>query len=556
MAKAQSTIFQRTKLCRFHATGSCNQGSACPFAHGEAELHPVPDLSQTKMCPSLISDGRCTDSNCRYAHNKEQLRKRAIIFTKEGYIKNPSPYSLNELAAPECSMADAAQYVKMRYNHKSKTLDLGTLQQSKPWNCTDEVRKTSADNKNYSEQIKGKEQRYSILNIPESPFSRQTTAADGTECFDDEPSTCPWTREISMESCTQEETMNKGNFKKYHLELVHRLDILDQSSEIGVSSEENGSTCGVSSMDEQQPIFKESALQACGGPIFHKTKICKFHLVGMCNRGSQCKYAHDEAELRQLPNLAQTKLCPALKQGMKCQDAMCMYAHSLDELRHIDTVMPQGGVAGDQVSVTEANEDSNEEATSAQESKPPAEVSSVESPSYLTAYLMPKTTQESAIQDKPASKDKGAKEQSSLKGLFHKTKICKFHALGLCSRAETCRFAHEFDDLRPQPDLSCTKICPLLLRTGSCQHVGCKYAHTQDELKELKQVCESNVGSVSPLALGECGTTSPKLLKEIQSLNQLADEGIINVKNTFINVETKPPRLRHVASAPALNFGC
>jgi hypothetical protein len=37
-------------------------------------MNPIPDLSRTKICKTLINTGMCTDENCKYAHNKDELR--------------------------------------------------------------------------------------------------------------------------------------------------------------------------------------------------------------------------------------------------------------------------------------------------------------------------------------------------------------------------------------------------------------------------------------------------------------------------------------------------
>jgi hypothetical protein len=66
---------------------------------------------------------------------------------------------------------------------------------------------------------------------------------------------------------------------------------------------------------------------------FERTKLCKFHIVGRCLRGSECKYAHDVAQLQALPNLFCTKLCKKLLNSGTCDDADCRYAHNRDELR-------------------------------------------------------------------------------------------------------------------------------------------------------------------------------------------------------------------------------
>lgn len=67
--------------------------------------------------------------------------------------------------------------------------------------------------------------------------------------------------------------------------------------------------------------------------LFTKTKMCKFHLVGICAKGSSCMYAHDQVELSALPDLFRTKLCKSLISSGQCDDPNCKYAHNKDELR-------------------------------------------------------------------------------------------------------------------------------------------------------------------------------------------------------------------------------
>lgn len=66
---------------------------------------------------------------------------------------------------------------------------------------------------------------------------------------------------------------------------------------------------------------------------------------------------------------------------------------------------------------------------------------------------------------------------------FEKTKMCKFHVLGQCSRGSACRYAHDSVEIKPLPDLVCTKLCPLLVSLGSCNQPGCRYAHHREELR-------------------------------------------------------------------------
>eukprot|EP00931_Biecheleriopsis_adriatica_P115487 TRINITY_DN91276_c0_g1_i1.p1 TRINITY_DN91276_c0_g1~~TRINITY_DN91276_c0_g1_i1.p1 ORF type:complete len:264 (-),score=39.53 TRINITY_DN91276_c0_g1_i1:243-956(-) len=67
-------LFEKTVLCKFHAEGKCLRGEGCRFAHDDEELQPSPDLSCTRMCKVLQTQGACYDSSCRFAHSRRELR--------------------------------------------------------------------------------------------------------------------------------------------------------------------------------------------------------------------------------------------------------------------------------------------------------------------------------------------------------------------------------------------------------------------------------------------------------------------------------------------------
>eukprot|EP00930_Biecheleria_cincta_P019467 TRINITY_DN1484_c0_g2_i1.p1 TRINITY_DN1484_c0_g2~~TRINITY_DN1484_c0_g2_i1.p1 ORF type:complete len:238 (-),score=42.52 TRINITY_DN1484_c0_g2_i1:577-1290(-) len=67
-------LFSKTKMCKFHRAGKCSKGTQCPWAHDPSELQTAPDLRCTKLCKELISTGRCTTADCRFAHSKEEWR--------------------------------------------------------------------------------------------------------------------------------------------------------------------------------------------------------------------------------------------------------------------------------------------------------------------------------------------------------------------------------------------------------------------------------------------------------------------------------------------------
>ena len=73
------------------------------------------------------------------------------------------------------------------------------------------------------------------------------------------------------------------------------------------------------------------------------------------------------------------------------------------------------------------------------------------------------------------------------RALFQKTKMCKFFILGTCSKGSVdCSYAHAAADLRTVPDLSRTKLCGTLIKTGVCDEWmrgRCLYAHNREELR-------------------------------------------------------------------------
>lgn len=70
-----------------------------------------------------------------------------------------------------------------------------------------------------------------------------------------------------------------------------------------------------------------------------------------------------------------------------------------------------------------------------------------------------------------------------------KTKICSLFLNGGCHYgSERCFYAHGVDELREQPKLLKTSLCPEFKR-GRCLRDDCKYAHSMDEMSvAAKQV--------------------------------------------------------------------
>jgi len=74
----------------------------------------------------------------------------------------------------------------------------------------------------------------------------------------------------------------------------------------------------------------------CSNSTFSKTKMCKFNILGKCERGTDCQWAHHASELRAAPDLQCTRLCKQMQSQGHCETPNCTFAHSKEELRKIN----------------------------------------------------------------------------------------------------------------------------------------------------------------------------------------------------------------------------
>jgi len=123
-----------------------------------------------------------------------------------------------------------------------------------------------------------------------------------------------------------------------------------------------------------------------------------------------------------------------------------------------------------------------------------------------------------------------------LRNMFLKTRICKYFVSGNCIKGSNCMFAHGEEDQQPKPDLCCTKVCPLLVETGTCSNEICTYAHHVADLRQKK-------------------TSKPQRdagfqrIKESLSSCEGYDDGLI-VKNSFLHWVSPDQARRRSHSAP------
>eukprot|EP00448_Togula_jolla_P000435 CAMPEP_0170614872 /NCGR_PEP_ID=MMETSP0224-20130122/25035_1 /TAXON_ID=285029 /ORGANISM="Togula jolla, Strain CCCM 725" /LENGTH=547 /DNA_ID=CAMNT_0010940565 /DNA_START=64 /DNA_END=1707 /DNA_ORIENTATION=+ len=84
---------------------------------------------------------------------------------------------------------------------------------------------------------------------------------------------------------------------------------------------------------EQPTVAAPAEVREERTAVFAKTKMCKFHILGMCTKGDACHFAHERQTLQTLPDLFRTKLCKTLINTGRCEDSSCRYAHNKEELR-------------------------------------------------------------------------------------------------------------------------------------------------------------------------------------------------------------------------------
>jgi len=105
-----------------------------------------------------------------------------------------------------------------------------------------------------------------------------------------------------------------------------------------------------------------------------------------------------------------------------------------------------------------------------------------------------------------ASKSHGREERKT--EVFERTKMCKFHILGICLRGTECKYAHHVSELQMPPDLYRTKMCTTLISQGTCTDPDCRYAHSKEELRSMPTLAKEAESSDTRSGLSNASTTS------------------------------------------------
>lgn len=87
----------------------CRKGNQCSHAHSPVELQEKPVLSKTRMCKQILRMGHCSDSECAFAHEIDELVAANAFFRTKMCEFFVSPAG--------CKLGD-----KCRYAHSNSEL--------------------------------------------------------------------------------------------------------------------------------------------------------------------------------------------------------------------------------------------------------------------------------------------------------------------------------------------------------------------------------------------------------------------------------------------------
>mmetsp|Transcript_65043 Transcript_65043/g.190281 ORF Transcript_65043/g.190281 Transcript_65043/m.190281 type:complete len:353 (+) Transcript_65043:64-1122(+) len=262
---------------------------------------------------------------------------------------------------------------------------------------------------------------------------------------------------------------------------------------------------------------------------FHKTKMCKFFVMGGCQRGTYCSYAHSDRELSSRPDLYRTELCHRFKNSGRCRNGdACSFAHSRQQLRK--SGMEEGVQSGTRQ--TFHLKGVSRRRHSAIDFKM----------QYAVQALASNTTQvkgEAALTI-PEDVEHHSSEES---------------------RSLTASFGFSDDEFAQVPDRWSRQTTEVTLPEGHGQ-LSPKQANvmestimTKDALAKALATGREMKGK-DPVKALECTTSSDRLVASPRPFKTRSSESdVLVVKNTFLQVETIhliPAGLHRAASAPAL----
>jgi len=243
--------------------------------------------------------------------------------------------------------------------------------------------------------------------------------------------------------------------------------------------------------------------------IFKGTRLCKFNAIGRCKRGLDCKFSHNNSDVKELPDFSKTRLCQQFMEQAFCKHGdRCKFAHGKEQLRIRTETIP------------------------------------VDPVSYNAPTDMASTGMRELLQAVFQERHTTSYEEAALNLLLRGAPRFSL-ATGVPQRTSV----GEDDFLDEAPPLSRQSTCigedcsvPVFSRNSTEDPFS-------DQITEPEFDWESKVSESSEVS---------SHVKQYAESEEVSMPEMIMVKNTFIHVETQdeaaPQHLRRVCSAPALRI--
>jgi len=121
---------EKTRMCPFHARGTCRRGQACNYAHSEVELLPQLDQQKKKLCIDYFRNGTCPlGSFCKYAHSAQEIPAT----TPPRRAQNGSSASTTSaMPAPEAWMGASSRPAQPRRHRRTQQAQPQHAEQQPP----------------------------------------------------------------------------------------------------------------------------------------------------------------------------------------------------------------------------------------------------------------------------------------------------------------------------------------------------------------------------------------------------------------------------------------
>jgi len=309
--------FYKTTLCkRWGETGSCEFGSDCLFAHGEAELRQTPDRPdnfKTILCKNWEAEGRCEwGEQCRWAHGPEELSGQ-----KRGGPSRPA-------GPPQAWNAQYKTIPCSKWTEGGGECDYG--ERCMFAHGPAELR------------VAGAAGRGRLVTSPQfkTVLCRQTDCSFGPAC-----SFAHGRAELRtvQQNLAEINPSYKGTLCKYFMATGKcEFGSICQYAHGNTDLKASGGS------RQQQPgnqNYSGLAVDTVTGPQF-KTVIChNYQASGHCEFGQRCEFAHGQLELRtlaqnylQLNPQYKTVMCTHFtEKGLCPQGQNCQFSHGDRELR-------------------------------------------------------------------------------------------------------------------------------------------------------------------------------------------------------------------------------